>query len=65
MVRDPVCGMPVDEEKTEFKTEVRGRKYYFCSEYCQHTFLEEPDIAYFSMEIGLIDDIPTYSGGLG
>lgn len=65
MVRDPICGMPVDEEKTEFKTEVRGRKYYFCSEYCKHTFLEEPDIAYFSMEIGLIDDIPTYSGGLG
>src|SRR3990172_3144134 len=25
----------------------------------------EPQIAYFSMEIGLSDDIPTYSGGLG
>ena len=25
----------------------------------------EPKIAYFSMEIGLKDDIPTYSGGLG
>ncbi|KJR43689.1 alpha-glucan phosphorylase [Candidatus Magnetoovum chiemensis] len=28
-------------------------------------YTEEPKIAYFSMEIGLKDDIPTYSGGLG
>jgi glycogen phosphorylase len=28
-------------------------------------FLQEPKIAYFSMEIGLTNDIPTYSGGLG
>ncbi len=29
------------------------------------TFTHEPKIAYFSMEIGLSNDIPTYSGGLG
>lgn len=28
-------------------------------------FTNEPKIAYFSMEIGLRSDIPTYSGGLG
>ncbi len=28
-------------------------------------FIGEPKIAYFSMEIGLSNDIPTYSGGLG
>lgn len=28
-------------------------------------FLADPVIAYFSMEIGLSVDIPTYSGGLG
>jgi starch phosphorylase len=28
-------------------------------------FITEPKIAYFSMEIGLREDIPTYSGGLG
>ncbi len=28
-------------------------------------YITEPKIAYFSMEIGLRDDIPTYSGGLG
>ncbi len=27
--------------------------------------ITEPKIAYFSMEIGLRDEIPTYSGGLG
>ncbi|RJQ52670.1 MAG: alpha-glucan family phosphorylase [Nitrospiraceae bacterium] len=27
--------------------------------------ITDPKIAYFSMEIGLSDDIPTYSGGLG
>jgi len=57
--------MPLDEEKTEFKAQVRGRTYYFCSEYCKRTFLEEKKVAYFSMEIGLTDNIPTYSGGLG
>lgn len=28
-------------------------------------FIKEPKIAYFSMEIGITNDIPTYSGGLG
>ena len=27
--------------------------------------LENPKIAYFSMELGIRSDIPTYSGGLG
>ncbi len=65
MTRDPVCGMFVDEKKTEFKTQIRGRAYYFCGAYCKRTFLECSRIAYFSMEIGLTDKIPTYSGGLG
>ncbi len=30
-----------------------------------HEFTKEPKIAYFSMEIGLANHIPTYSGGLG
>ena len=30
-----------------------------------HEFLKEPKIAYFSMEIGVLNDMPTYSGGLG
>ncbi|MEM2110217.1 MAG: heavy metal translocating P-type ATPase [Candidatus Odinarchaeota archaeon] len=42
MVRDPVCGMEVDPEKTPFKKEVNGRTYYFCSETCLRIF-ESPE----------------------
>ena len=64
-VIDPVCGMPLDPDKTQFKVDVRGKTYYFDSEYCMNNFLEGSKIAYFSMEIGIKSEIPTYSGGLG
>jgi starch phosphorylase len=64
-VKDPVCGMPLDSEKTQFKTEFLNKQYYFDSEYCMRSFIEGPKIAYFSMEIGIKSDMPTYSGGLG
>jgi starch phosphorylase len=65
IVRDPVCGLPVDPERTNFKAEVRGKVYYFCSEDDMHSFLESSKIAYFSMEVAVKSEIPTYSGGLG
>ena len=64
-VKDPVCGMPLDPEKTEFKVEFLTKQYYFDSEYCMRSFIKGPKIAYFSMEIGIKSDMPTYSGGLG
>lgn len=64
-VKDPVCGMPLDPRKTEFKTQFLGKQYYFDSEYCMRSFGEGPRVAYFSMEIGVKSDMPTYSGGLG
>jgi len=42
-----------------------GRKYCFDSNDCRKQFIEGPRIAYFSMGIGISNDIPTYSGGLG
>jgi len=63
--RDPVCGMPVDPAKAAYSVKVRGGTYYFSSELCRDTFVDGEKIAYFSMEIGLESDIPTYSGGLG
>ena len=57
--------MPLDPMKTEYKKEFLTKQYYFDSEYCKHSFIEGPKIAYFSMEIGMKSDIPTYSGGLG
>ena len=37
-VKDPVCLMSVDINKTEFKTEYNGKVYYFCSENCKKIF---------------------------
>jgi starch phosphorylase len=57
--------MPLTTTKQEHKSEVRGKTYYFCGEYCKRAFLRGKKIAYFSMEIGLKNDFHTYSGGLG
>lgn len=64
-VKDPVCGMPLDPRETDFKMEFLTKQYYFDSEYCMRSFGEGPRVAYFSMEIGVQSDVPTYSGGLG
>ena len=42
-----------------------GKKFCFCSKNCKNHFFNDPKIAYFSMEIGIANEIPTYSGGLG
>ena len=63
--KDPVCGMPLDPSKTQFTTNFLSKQYYFDSEYCMRSFIEGAKIAYFSMEIGINADMPTYSGGLG
>jgi YHS domain-containing protein len=41
MIRDPVCGMNVDEQKAPF-TEVDGRIFFFCCEGCKETFKRNP-----------------------
>jgi starch phosphorylase len=64
-VKDPVCGMPLDPSKTQFTANFLSKQYYFDSEYCMNGFIEGAKIAYFSMEIAMASDIPTYSGGLG
>jgi YHS domain-containing protein len=43
MAIDPVCGMKVDEGRTEFHTQFAGKKYFFCSEECQTEFENRPD----------------------
>jgi len=63
--RDPVCGMLVDPATTAYSVEARGETYHFSSELCRDTFIRGEKIAYFSMEIGIESEIPTYSGGLG
>ncbi len=44
MVKDPVCGMNVDERKPGVTSSQRGGKtYYFCTPDCQQQFKQQPD----------------------
>lgn len=80
---DPVCGMPVTEERAR-PLEYATTRLWFCSEFCRQQYLRHPRayevdaprppqtvhwatrrVAYFSMEVALANDIPTYAGGLG
>jgi Cu+-exporting ATPase len=42
-VRDVVCGMTVDSETAQHKSEYRGQTYYFCSGDCKRTFDQDPE----------------------
>ncbi len=42
MAIDVVCGMEVDEKIAKFRSEYRGKSYYFCSAGCKKAFDENP-----------------------
>jgi YHS domain-containing protein len=42
MAKDPVCGMNVDEKTAKFKSENKGKTYYFCNPMCKATFDKNP-----------------------
>ncbi|MBI2547293.1 MAG: cadmium-translocating P-type ATPase [Candidatus Aenigmarchaeota archaeon] len=61
MAKDVICGMYVDENKTPFKAEQEGMKYYFCSSNCLDTFLKPQKeirnlkyITIFSLTVGTL-----------
>ena len=41
MMKDPICGMMVDE-KSQFRSEHEGKSFYFCSSGCKATFDKDP-----------------------
>ncbi len=43
MVRDPVCGMDVNEFAAVSST-FRGQLYLFCSPGCKHQFEQQPQL---------------------
>lgn len=43
MVKDPVCGMEVDEKAASAKSDYRGKTYYFCCSGCKESFDKEPE----------------------
>ncbi len=42
-VKDPVCGMDVDPEKTAHHSTFEDKDYHFCSEKCLHKFEHSPN----------------------
>lgn len=41
-MKDPICGMTVDEKSAKFKSEHMGKTYYFCSAMCKQRFDSNP-----------------------
>lgn len=42
MVKDPVCGMHVDEKTATLKSEYKGETYCFCNQSCKTVFDKNP-----------------------
>ncbi|MEF9426032.1 MAG: heavy metal translocating P-type ATPase [Candidatus Mariimomonas ferrooxydans] len=42
MVKDPVCGMEIEEKDALGMSEYKGKIYYFCSEVCKDKFDKNP-----------------------
>lgn len=43
MVKDPVCGMDVDENNPVATVEYDGMTYYFCCHGCKENFRQLPE----------------------
>jgi YHS domain-containing protein len=43
LMRDPVCGRHIVEERALLSAEYEGRTYLFCSERCRMLFALRPD----------------------
>lgn len=41
-VMDPVCGMEVNPDESNWVVQHGGGDYYFCSEGCQEVFIRDP-----------------------
>ncbi|WP_079989557.1 YHS domain-containing protein [Candidatus Protochlamydia phocaeensis] len=40
--KDPVCGMQVDPNQTQYKTDYQGKHYAFCCQQCLAKFKQNP-----------------------
>jgi Cu+-exporting ATPase len=58
---DPVCGMSVDIETSEFKFDYKNTAYYFCCKHCLEKFSEKPE-EYLSGKAAE-KTLPSSSGG--
>ncbi len=44
IVKDPVCGMDVDTEKSTLSLEHEGETYWFCGKGCLLEFKDDPAV---------------------
>ena len=42
MVKDPVCGMTIDEKTAKGQSGYSGQTYYFCAPICKTRFDQDP-----------------------
>lgn len=42
MVKDPVCGMKIEEAKAKATADHNGKTFYFCAPGCKDKFVKEP-----------------------
>jgi YHS domain-containing protein len=54
MYRDPVCGMIVDPDQTEWHCTYLSETFYFCSEACRDQFARDPQ-RYLRASVGTDD----------
>jgi YHS domain-containing protein len=43
MAKDPVCGMDVEVQKAEARSQYAGQSYFFCSKSCKEKFDRNPE----------------------
>ncbi len=43
MAIDPICKMNVNEDTAQYKSEYKGKNYYFCAPGCKKKFDENPE----------------------
>lgn len=55
MVKDPVCGMEVDEHEVTHQLQYMGKTYYFCTTRCKESFEKDPEIYLKGVEGDFID----------
>lgn len=42
-VKDPICGMTIEQSDAVGTSDYEGKRYYFCSEDCKVEFDENPE----------------------
>jgi YHS domain-containing protein len=42
MIKDPVCGMTINQQANVITAQYQGKTYYFCSQMCKMMFEREP-----------------------